>query len=181
METWFTATEKFGPEHGNGWLNYLEWAQLPQLREVISLDTSLCHSLFDDLVADDWNHNVHEDYLTCFFYDLDYVVQRVHHLLTKANILAVVLEPSCDPSGLLTDERFIFYGYDLLEQATGISALTNCGGFPLAFDNAAISPAGLIADYEVAQTIQKRLCENYPDEHHANCELWAIWRLEQYP
>lgn len=46
------------------------------------------------------------------------------------------------------DKRFKFYGYDLLEDFTSISALTNCGGFDKAFLPKDISEYGLIIDFK---------------------------------
>jgi len=68
-------------------------------------------------------------------------------------------------------------GYDLVEDATQISALTNCGGFPQTFSNTELNAYGLITDFSRASEIRKRLPEHNPGDHHARCELYAIWRL----
>jgi len=57
----------------------------------------------------------------------------------------------------LADKRFKFMGYDLIEEFTRISALTNCGGFPKAFLNNDLNKSGLIKSYEQAILIQKSL------------------------
>lgn len=76
------------------------------------------------------------------------------------------------------DKRFKFYGYDLLEDFTSISALTNCGGFDKAFLPKDISEYGLIIDFKKAKVIQQLLMGKYPYEPHADCTLWAIWRMD---
>ncbi|MCR3757464.1 hypothetical protein KYB31_00480 [Clostridium felsineum] len=76
------------------------------------------------------------------------------------------------------DKRFKFYGYDLIEDSTRISALTNCGRFDKAFSSNDISEFGLIKEYKKAKEIQSLLLENYPDEEHVDCVLWGIWRME---
>jgi hypothetical protein len=94
------------------------------------------------------------------------------------NILAVTFEPTSNPAMAFNDERFLFYGYDLLDAGSAISALTNCGGFDQAFSSSDISAVGLLEDYAFAKAVQTRLRQHYPEEPHADCALWAIWRLE---
>ena len=77
MKPLFIATERFGASEGERWKSYYEWAQIPNLVEVVSLDSILCPCLVTELVDEDWKHNVHEDSLLEFFYDLDYLLTRV--------------------------------------------------------------------------------------------------------
>jgi hypothetical protein len=180
MEIWFTAREKFGPSDGDAWEKYIQWAKLPQLREVISLDTALCPSLFKELTEEDWDYNIHQDHRISYFRDLDYVVNRVSDQGDSVNILAVTFEPKSNPTMAFNDERFLFYGYDLIDEGSDdISALTNCGGFDKAFSSSDVSSVGLLEDYAFAKEVQKRLLQHYPKEPHADCALWAIWRLEK--
>jgi hypothetical protein len=174
---WFTARTKFGPEQGESWQQYIQWAGLPQLTGLFSLDISLCPEVIDQLISEDWQHNVQQDYRLFYFRDLDYLLGRVGGLDKPANLLAVIWEPGEDCRHVLTDPRFQFQGYDLIEETTGISALSNCGGFPLAFRNEDLSPVGLLVDYALARGVQQRLRQFYPEEHHAQCDLWAVWRM----
>lgn len=41
-----------------------------------------------------------------------------------------------------------------------------------------ISEFGLIKEYKKAKEIQLLLTENYPNEEHAECALWGIWKME---
>lgn len=75
------------------------------------------------------------------------------------------------------DDRFRFYGYDLIDDVR-ISALTNCGGFDKAFLPQDISEYGLIKEFDKAKQIQSLLVTEYPDDAHAYCSLWAIWKME---
>lgn len=176
-EFWFIAVERFGPVDEERWHSYVNWAKLPQLREVVSLDALLCPTVINELIEEDWQHNIHEHFRTHFFRDLEYLVFRINNL-KDATILAVVLEPQTDVKYALNDSRFAFHGYDLIEEGSGVSAINNCGGFENAFENKDVSEVGLIEDYELARNIQKRLLELYPEEIHADCDLWAIWRME---
>jgi hypothetical protein len=70
-----------------------------------------------------------------------------------------------------------FAGFDLLDVRGDVSALTNCGGFDEVFAKAEVSHLGLLRDLERAYEIQRGLRTVYPAEHHAQCQVWAIWRL----
>lgn len=175
---WYTAREKFGPGRADAWAAYQAWARLPQLVEVVSLDNSLCPNVVRELIPEDWRHNVQQDFKIDFFTDLDYLINRVGER-SGLNILAVLEEPDPEDIQTFQDERFSFKGFDLLDSpAAGISALVNCGGFDLAFLPADLNPVGLISEYGLARAVQQRLAANYPEEQHARCALWAIWRME---
>lgn len=92
--------------------------------------------------------------------------------------LAVVVEPEAPPSAAIAqDGRFTFCGYDLVEEMTKISAITNCGGgFSDVIDYLALNEWGLIDRYDDAQQTRRRLREAYPDEPHADCVIVEIWR-----
>lgn len=174
-EIWYTAVESFSPSH-NGWREYIEWANLPQLTEVIGLDAILCPSVVSELSKEDWEHVVTEDYLLDYFRDREYLEKRTGDVADK-HILAVVLEPESEqrnrpiPSG-------DFIGYDLVERQTGISALTNCQGFPDSIDNEELNQYGLLSDYKRARQVQQALLDNHPNEPHADTDLWAVWKLK---
>jgi hypothetical protein len=70
---------------------------------------------------------------------------------------------------------FEFLGFDLAEKSE-ISALTNCGGFDETFTYKDLNAFGLIPDFPSARRIQADLAMNNPNEEHADCLLFAIWR-----
>src|SRR5688572_14478905 len=109
MEFWFTARRKFGPSFGIEWEKYIQWANLPQLQEVVSLDAILCPNMFAELMEEDWHYNIQEDYRISFFRDLDHVVGRMRTKL-DVNIMAIVYEPPTDPTVIFLDNRFEFCG-----------------------------------------------------------------------
>jgi hypothetical protein len=174
---WFTVTEKFSPKNGAEWDEYYAWANIPQLKEVISIGANHKAKELWDLIAADWDYNIHMDYLITFFWDLNYLLERFSARLNEVNILAVSLEPSQDVCDVFDDARFSFQGYDLA--GTGdFSAITNCGGFDKAFQANDISEIGLFNSYSFARDVQKRLRKYYPnDPDHADTELWAIWKF----
>ncbi|HXD01482.1 MAG TPA: hypothetical protein VN048_19255 [Verrucomicrobiae bacterium] len=174
----FIATERFDPSDGARWADYLNFAKIPGLKEVVSLDTLLCRRLINDLIDEDWPHIVNEDFRLHYFLDLDYLIKRVEHV-RRRNILGLYHNTETHIATPPGQGNFVFIGYDLIEEATQISALTNCGGFPNAFSNEELNACGLLPDFTQASTVRLLLAQRYPKEHHAQCELYAIWRLNE--
>jgi hypothetical protein len=173
----FTAVQRFDPACGDNWTNFIAWSGLTQLREVISTDITLCPTVFRELTDEDWQHNVQEDFKLNLFHDLDYVLRKVAGD-ERVNVLALMQNPIAEEVCSFSDHRFVFRGFDLVELQTGISALVNCGGFDKAFSRTDLSDCGLLTDHAKTLSIQKRLREAYPDEPHANCDVWAIWQMK---
>jgi hypothetical protein len=171
----FTAVRSFDASSGDGWSRFVAWSGLTHLREVVSLDIVLCPNFFVDLTEEDWRHNVPSDYKSDRFHDVDHVLRRVGS--QRANVLALLDDPTAQEVAAVDDPRFVFRGFDLLEDFSGISALLNCGGFDKAFLGRDLSDCGLVVDHGEACRIQQRLRVEYPDEPHANCRLWAIWQV----
>lgn len=171
----FTAVYAFDPSSGDAWAEFVGWSGLTRLREVVSLDIMLCPTFFVELTEEDWNYNVQLDYKSDKFVDAGYLRRRVGN--ARAHVLALMEEPSLEDAASFVDPRFVFRGFDLVEDRTGISALVNCGGFDRAFLANSLSDCGLLAEYEEARRVQERLRVEYPDEPHAHCTLWAIWQM----
>ncbi len=180
MPVVYSAVKRFDPGCGEAWPKFIEWSGLTQLREVMSLDLILCPTVFGELTDEDWRHNVQEDFKTTLFHDLDHVLRRVAGD-DRVNVLALMQNPTDDEVGSFTDRRFTFRGFDLVELQTGISSLVNCGGFDKAFAPTELSDCGLLADHERALAVQGRLRAEYPDEPHADCDLWAVWQMQAPP
>ena len=178
-EPLFIAGERFGPTDGEKWLKYFEWAKIPALKEVVSLDNCLCaHLVNNDLTDEDWNHIVNADFRLDYFLHLDYLLNRISDI-KRRNVLGLYRNPESHIEIAPAAGNFHFAGYDLIEEQTQISALVNCGGFPKAFSNEELNPFGLISEYRRASEVKKLLVEKHPEESHADCELYAIWRLDE--
>jgi hypothetical protein len=173
MPVIYSAVKRFDPSCGDKWTKFIAWSGLTQLREVVSLDGILGPTVFRELIDEDWQHNVQEDFKITFFYDLDHVLGKVARD-ERVNVLAPMQNPTEDEFRSFSDQRFVFRGFDLVELQTGISALVNCGGFDKAFSRADLSDCGLLTDHTTAASVQKRLRDEYPDEPHADCDVWAI-------
>jgi hypothetical protein len=176
MTPLFIATQRFDPSDGEKWRKYAEWAKIPNLVEVVSLDGILCPHLINERDDRDWEHIVIENFRLDYFYDLDYLMDRIRGV-TRRNVLGLYRNPEKHIDCAPASGAFDFMGHDLIEDMTQISALTNCGGSPESFSNDELNPYGLITDFVRASEVRHSLKANNPDEPHANCELYAIWRL----
>jgi hypothetical protein len=174
----FLATERFDPSNGEKWRAYCEWAKIPGLAEVVSLDSLLCRRLIEEFIDEDWEHNVHEDFRLDYFYHLGYLKLRINNI-SRRNVLGLYRNPEVHITDAPAAGDFRFVGYDLIEEQTQISALTNCGGFPDVFSNEELNRFGLIDSFDRAFSVRRLLAELHPEEHHAQCQMYAIWRLNE--
>src|ERR1700730_4713521 len=158
MKIGYRIVECFTPA-SYGWANYVDWSGLSNLEEVVGLDCCLCPSILQTYVDDDWKHLVFTEHLFACFDDQEYVTGRGHEALNAElhQILALAREPIEEELAALDLPRFRFMGFDLIEEATCISALTNCGGFEGVFVATDLTPQGLVRDaaraYEIRQLL----------------------------
>lgn len=190
-EVWYTIVRRFGPEWAERmwsddrppltWQGYLEWSGLHQLDEVVGLDTMLCAPAVppdsEPLTVEDWEHVVNRDFRLHYYRDLEYLLARVP-LRPELMVLAAMEGPPEEGVPPLDDPRFVFLGYEVLDEHGDVSALTNCGGFPLAFENSELNRFGLLDGVGRAYKVRGALRERYPGEHHARCDVWGVWRME---
>jgi hypothetical protein len=160
-----------------GWLNYLQWLGRNDLASVVAVDGMLCPPLVRAESEADWQFTAREDFLGNYlFSDLDFLLGRAA-LFPRSMIVAAIREPSvADVSGFSRPD-FEFVGFDVSDRDCCVSALLNCGGFPDVFSLDELSPtSGLILSHERAFEIRDRLHQLYPEEAHADCFVWALWR-----
>lgn len=175
MQPLYIATQKYGPWNGEDWLKYIEWSDLKQLKELVSLDGMLCQPVLPITKDEYWPHIVNEDYMLDYFTDLDYLMGEVSEIESK-NILCVFKNPVSHPKAPTNDLTFRFLGYDLVDLEGDASALSNCGGFPSVFSNEELNEFGLLGSHDRSLEVQGQLKHLYPEEHHADCHIWAIFR-----
>lgn len=172
MKPWFIAVERFGPQNGHAWLEYLSWSKLTQLEELVSLDSLLCPPVFKKVEDHFWPHIVNEDFYLDYFTNLDFLRdQLTQH--SNYRLLCVERNPNQTPELPAELNMFEFIGFDLVEAVSGVSALSNCGGWP-ELDNAELTKFGLISELQRALELQTVLPREHPEEHHADCDVWAI-------
>ena len=160
------------------WQRYLAWSGLAHLREVVTLDTILCPTVPEELTPEDWRYNVHADYQTGYFRSLDYLRTRVAGE-RGIHILAIMREPSHDDTARGAPPGFEWLGYDVLDVCGDVSALTNCGGWDGLVVPSAVSSLGLLTELEQAVQLRRTLRLEHPGESHAECDIWAVWRLAE--
>ncbi|MFG5380908.1 hypothetical protein [Yoonia sp. R2-816] len=175
LEPLFICTETFGPWLGQRWYDYIKYSGLTQLKELVSLDAALCGPILEEIKDEYWPHIVNEDFMLDYFKDLDFLLAQVSETKRK-NTLCVFRNPPLHPVAPTDTLKFAFLGYDLVDLFGSASALSNCGGFSNAFSNTEINSYGLLDTYERALEVQAALRANYPDEDHADCHNWALFR-----
>jgi hypothetical protein len=177
MKPWFIATEIFNSTNGDDWSRYIEWSGLTQLDELVSLDPMLCPTVLPEIKDSYWSHIVNENFTLNFFTDLDFLLNEILNI-QKRNLLCVVRNPQqSTPPFHAGSVAFEFLGYDLIDVKGSASALTNCGGFPEVFVNNELSQQGLLSSHARALEVQAQLRTYYPNEHHADCHVWSIARV----
>lgn len=134
----------------------------------------LCPTVLPEVKDEYWPHIVNEDFLLNYFVDLAFLLRQIAAVPEK-NILCVVREPAASARSLV-DTRFSLVGFDLVERDSATSALVNCGGFPGAFENDELNAKGLLSSLTRAREVQAALRNEYPQEHHAQCDVWQISR-----
>lgn len=177
MTPWYIATVQFSPADGESWKKYVQWSGLTQLRELVSLDPILCPTVLAEVKPAYWNYIVNEDFMLDYFLDFEYLKSEVAEIRRK-NMLCVFRNPLEQPVPPPTAD-FEFLGYDLVDVQNSASALCNCGGFPEVFANSELSVLGLLTDFVRAVEVQRALRSTFPEEAHADCHLWAIFRSRQ--
>jgi hypothetical protein len=175
LVAWYIATGTFTSRSGEAWEKYIAWSGLTQLDEVVSLDPILCPTLLPGIPTEYWPHIVNEDFMLNFFTDLEFLLAQVSGIAER-NLLCVHRNPPNPPPPCTGPVNFEFLGYDLVDVHASASSLTNCGGFPDVFDNAELSSKGLLTSHARALQVQSELRARHPEEHHANCHVWAISR-----
>jgi len=157
-EPFFYTAERFFPDE-----NYEQFSKIFGRAEIVTYDTNLCgvnstHGLYGKSryagEVDNWK-------------ELLYVPIKENE-----QIIAYYKNPIKSHEHHMLNDNFEFCGYDLSEELTMISAITNCGDmFDKVIPRKKLNTFGLIDKYSEAFLIRKLLGEIYPKESHARCEV----------
>ena len=173
----YTVRERFTPAHREDWGQYIEWRGFLHIDELITLDTILCCDRIEDLVPEDWHHNIQADFRLTWFTHLDYLRQRCPLRPGQDQLIAAIENPSqkfSPPAG------FTHCGFDILDGEGSISVLTNCGRFPGLCEPTEVNRWGLMDDLAVARAIAAQIRVDFPDEPHCqHCQVWQVARDTQ--
>ena len=180
MTPYYMATTKLDPT-SEGWDAYANWRKLPQLVEVVTIEDHYM-PLRNQLTVEDWASVASADEVgpPLCFRDLERLQRAIARIspTLPLNLLCVFREPTEPP--IAPQSSFTFLGYDLIEDKTGVSAVTNCGGqFAAVIEDGEINARGLIDTFDRAKEIQRELPKSYPQDPHACCSLWAIFRVSE--
>jgi hypothetical protein len=178
MSLGYRIVERFDPTWQAAWTKYVEWSKLAHLTEVVGLDCCLCPAVVKANSAEDWEHVLYPEHLCEVFDDWQYAISRLpsDRDLRSLQVLAVLREPTQEQMLELPPAGFKLIGFDLIEERTCISALNNCGGFADVFRPEHLNERGLVSDLSSARDVRLRLREAHPEEPHADCAVWAVWR-----
>ena len=91
-------------------------------------------------------------------------------------IIAVILRPDHDPIEYMEKRGFTFCGYDLVDEDSTISAITNCGGSFASIPYEKLTEYGLLPTYKDAVLTQLALIDEATEDPHAYCMICEIWR-----
>jgi hypothetical protein len=171
----YIAVERFDAHRGNDWDKYIAWSGLRHISEIVSLDSMLCPRVVEKIIAEDWLHVVNENFMLDYFVDLDYLLERAGSMKDK-NLLCVFRNPEVEPQPPLGPVRFELLGHDLVDVHGGVSALTNCGGFPDIFSGSELNTYGLIDSLGRAGEIRSALFAKYKGESHTQTHVWGVCR-----
>lgn len=128
--------------------------------------------------------NIEENYInyTEYLCDWNYGVSDWKLLIStplqpNEQVIACFKNPTESYEFHKLDDWFEFCGYDLSDSRVFISAITNCNGeFEKAIAYGELNKFGLISEYNKAFQTRELLEEFYPEEEHANCDIYEIWR-----
>ena len=118
---YFKILEKFGPESGERWTEYLDWRKIALIK-FDSVDGMMRPDLFEPRTHDDWRNCVNEDYKLNLITNVEYAAE-VASKNPNSDIVGVDIELDHAPSnidGLL--------GFDIIDGYCSTSLLTNWGG-----------------------------------------------------
>ena len=166
---YYKIVEKFGPDNGDRWRDYLQWRGL-NLTSFDSVDGILRPNLFDPESKEDWANCVNENCKLNLITNINYAKFILNQYKNAALVgVNIELDESYTPrEGLL--------GFDIIDGYCDVSLVTNWGADEAGILNQHIMPNGLIKDLYQALKIRDLLRKDYSNDSHAgSCEVWAIY------
>lgn len=168
---YYKIVERFCPEVGERWQNYLEWRGLP-LTGFESADRILRPDLFEPESHDDWHNCVNADFKLNLITNLAYARKILKRYESAVLIgVEIELEDGYAPQDGLS-------GFDVIDGYCDVSLVTNWGNDEEDIVSEHVMPNGLIGDLTRALQIRNSLRKNFPEDSHAqNCTVWAIYKV----
>ncbi len=175
MHEWlYTLRERLTSINKECFDGYRAFSGFAHISELVTLDLIMCPEVIGNLRANDWQHNVHENFLTPFFRDADYLLARQPLDPANHQLIAAL---KCPVASDDLPDGFARCGYDIMDSSVGNSTLTNCGPIPKAFSPSEVNNFGLIDDRERAFAIRDAMRTLLPEDPHLGaCEVWLLAR-----
>jgi len=171
----YSAQKRFAEGH-ESWKKYIQWSGQSAVKEIVTFDRMLCEPVIEDLIDEDWLHNIHADNMTYFFSEFSYLLKRIEFDSVLHSILELTKRPDSD---VVPTESFQFCGYDIMDSDDSISVLLNCGPFPDMFSSDNTNSFGLVEKLDDANRIAENIRAANPDEYHCrDCRVWGIARYK---
>jgi hypothetical protein len=168
---YYKIIEKFGPEDGKRWGDYLKWRGL-HLTKFESVDGVLREDLFEPKIDEDWQNCVQEDFRISLITNLEYA-KKIQQLHEKAEVVGIDFPEDAEyqaSPGLL--------GFDVLDSHWDVSMLTDWGTDEEGIFSHLLMENGLLGDLTEAFRIRDILRCQFPDDHHAQeCHVCAIYKI----
>ena len=76
----FTAVEKFNPSDGDTWSKFIEWSRLFRLKELVSIDISLCPQVFTPENDEDCSNLISNEARFKMYRNLEWLILRTEHI-----------------------------------------------------------------------------------------------------
>ncbi|SJZ39928.1 hypothetical protein SAMN02745119_00468 [Trichlorobacter thiogenes] len=168
---YYKVIEKFGPEDGERWSDYLKWRGL-HLTRFESVDGVMRGDLFEPKSNEDWQNCVQEDFKISLITNFEYA-KKVQKQYENAEIVGIDF-----PEEICYEASPELLGFDLLDSHLDISMLTNWGTDEEGIFSHLIMENGLLCDLAEAFRIRDILRTQFPEDHHAQeCQVCAIYRI----
>ena len=152
---------------------YEAFSRILNRKEIVTIDMLLCEALFEKAP---FRTEGDDDSIS------SYALLMFKSLSPNEQIIAYCKNPYESHKNHSLNNDFEFCGYDLSDEMTTISTITNCGGmFDKAISYDELNRFGLIDEYKSAFRIRDLLNQLYPDDDHACCEVYELWRRALKP
>lgn len=169
---YYKIVERFGPEHGGRWRDYLKWRGL-NLTGFDSVDAILRPNLFEPASSEDWHSCVNADFKLSLITNLDYA-KRILDRYDDPDLVGVEIELE---KGYVPKDGLL--GFDIIDGFCDVSLVTNWGTDEEGIIDRHIMPNGLIRDLDRALQLRDLLRNRFPEDAHAeNCEAWAVHEVD---
>jgi hypothetical protein len=171
----YKIIKKFGPGDEQ-WDKYAQWAGLHACKEYYSIDSINRESLFTPDSEEDWENCINENFMLNIITNLNYDL-KIAHKFPSGEIIGVIENPKHSNEEIPINH--ILMGYDIIDEYTSISLVTNWGGKEEGIKILKLNTSALIDNLNYAYELKGILHRDFKDDDHAKrCEVWSVYKLK---